>query len=128
MSKIISISLNDDLLDGVDEVQKELGFSGRSEVIRAGIRMLIADAKERGGLAGTLCSVLILVHTKGVEDVFTRIKHEHEEVIATHLHHHLMDGRCLEMLVLTGNASKIRRLVDAFHACGKMDSIKQVIP
>ncbi|MHC1592876.1 MAG: CopG family ribbon-helix-helix protein [Methermicoccaceae archaeon] len=127
MSRIISISLNDALLEGVDEVQKELGFSGRSEVIRAGIRMLIADSKEREELTGTLNSVLMLVHAKCVEDTVTKIKHEHEEVINTHLHYHLEGDKCLEMLVLSGDAPKIKLLIDAFHASGNMDYVKLIV-
>jgi CopG family nickel-responsive transcriptional regulator len=45
MAKIISMSLTSELLDEIDTLQGELGFSGRSEVIRAGIRMLLADSR-----------------------------------------------------------------------------------
>ena len=127
MSRIISISLNDELLERVDEVQRELGFSGRSEVIRAGIRMLIADSKEREKLTGTLNSVLMLVHTKSVEDTVTRMKHEHEGVINAHLHCHLRGDKCLEILVLNGDAPKIKQLVDAFHSSGKMGYVKLIV-
>ena len=57
---IISVSLKDDFLEEVNVIQKELGFSGRSELIRAGLRMIIADNKDKkklnkmGKLAKTL--------------------------------------------------------------------------
>ena len=47
---IISISLTDEILNEIDKFQQELGFSGRSEVMRAGARMLLADNKEKGAL------------------------------------------------------------------------------
>ncbi|MDQ3562119.1 MAG: ribbon-helix-helix domain-containing protein, partial [Thermoproteota archaeon] len=39
---IVSISLNSDILTEIDKLQKALGFSGRSEIVRAGIRNLLA--------------------------------------------------------------------------------------
>ncbi|MGH9991312.1 MAG: CopG family ribbon-helix-helix protein, partial [Nitrososphaera sp.] len=38
---IVSVSLNDDILSEIDKLQKALGFSGRSEIVRAGIRNLL---------------------------------------------------------------------------------------
>jgi CopG family nickel-responsive transcriptional regulator len=80
---IISISLTDDILEEIDKLQKELGFSGRSEVVRAGARMLLADNKEKEALEGGLNSVLLLIHAQKVEDVVTEIKHEFEDIIST---------------------------------------------
>ena len=37
---IVSISLNDEILSELDKLQSSMGFSGRSEAIRAGIRHL----------------------------------------------------------------------------------------
>jgi len=70
---IISVSLNDGLLEEIDQLQKELGFSGRSEVIRAGARMLIADSKEKEKLEGRLNSVILLINNKKVEYTVTEI-------------------------------------------------------
>jgi CopG family transcriptional regulator, nickel-responsive regulator len=40
---IVSISLNEDIIAEMDKIQKSLGFSGRSELIRASIRSLFAE-------------------------------------------------------------------------------------
>ncbi len=37
---IVSISLNDEILKQIDNLQSSMGFSGRSDAIRAGIRAL----------------------------------------------------------------------------------------
>ena len=42
---IVSVSLNEDILHEMDKLQKALGFSGRSEIIRAGIRNLLLILK-----------------------------------------------------------------------------------
>jgi CopG family nickel-responsive transcriptional regulator len=51
---IVSISLNTDILTEIDKLQKALGFSGRSEIVRAGIRNLLAEEKDRQDLYGEL--------------------------------------------------------------------------
>ena len=127
MTKIISISLNEELLKEIDRVQKEFGFSGRSEVIRAGIRMLIADNKEKEKLIGTINSILLLVHNQEVEDTVTEIKHKFEDIINTQIHSHLKDDKCLEVFILNGDAERIKQLIKLFQVCGKMEYIKLVI-
>ena len=127
MTKIISISLNEELLKEIDRVQKEFGFSGRSEVIRAGIRMLIADNKEKEKLIGAINSILLLVHNQEVEDTVTEIKHKFEDIINTQIHSHLKDDKCLEVFILNGDAERIKQLIKLFQVCGKMEYIKLVI-
>ncbi|RLI33012.1 nickel-responsive regulator 1 [Candidatus Bathyarchaeota archaeon] len=127
MAKIISISLNEELLKEIDRVQKELGFSGRSEVIRAGIRMLIADNKEKEKLIGEINSILLLVHNQEVEDIVTEIKHKFEDIINTQIHSHLKDSKCLEVFILNGDAERIKQLIKLFQVCGKMEYIKLVV-
>ena len=48
------MSLDDELLKNIDDVQKELGFSGRSETIRAALKMLIEDRKSKKTLKGII--------------------------------------------------------------------------
>ena len=59
---IISISLSEKLLQEIDALKEDLGFSGRSEVIRTSTRMLIADNQEKQAIKGSINSVLILIH------------------------------------------------------------------
>jgi CopG family nickel-responsive transcriptional regulator len=44
---VVSLSINDGLLEELDKVRDDLGYSGRSEVIRAAIRLLLTDAREK---------------------------------------------------------------------------------
>jgi CopG family nickel-responsive transcriptional regulator len=124
---IISVSLNDGLLEEIDKLQKELGYSGRSEVMRAGARMLIADSKEKEKLEGRLNSVLLLIHAPKVEDTVTAIKHDFEDIINTQIHNHLRGDTCLEVFVLAGDATRIKELVTLFQATGKMDYVKLIV-
>ncbi len=124
---IISISLNDKLLTEIDQLQKELGFSGRSEVIRAGARMLLADNREKEKLEGQLNSILLLIHTQKVEDTVTAIKHEFEDIISTQIHNHLREDKCIEVFILEGDAARIKDLVRLFQTTRKMDYVKLIV-
>ena len=112
---IISVSLNDKILKELDRVQKEIAFTGRSEVIRAGIRMLISDAKERESLTGRIKGVLLLIHAHDAENFITKIKHKFLDIIHTQLHNRFREGKCLEMFILDGDANRIRELTNLFQ-------------
>lgn len=124
---IISISLTDEILEEIDRLQNELGFSGRSEVVRAGVRMLLADSKEKGKLEGRLNSVLLLIHAQKVEDTVTEVKHEFEDIISTQIHNHLREDKCLEVFILEGDAARIKQLVQRFQTSRKLDYVKLVV-
>jgi len=127
MVKIISMSLSEDLLAEMDRVQKELGFSGRSEVIRAGVRMFLADNREKEKLAGKLDSILMVIHNQKAEDAVTKIKHSFEDIIKTQIHSHLKGDKCLEIFTLDGDARRIKELVKLLQASRKMDYVKLIV-
>jgi len=107
---IISVSLSQKLLEEIDALKEEVGFSGRSEVIRASTRLLIADDKEKMEMVGEINAILILIHHQKSEDNVTQIKHGFEDIINTQIHSHLQENQCLELFILDGDAGRIREL------------------
>jgi len=83
---IVSISINDDLLGEMEVLKRELGYTGKSELVRAAIRTLIAEKRERENLVGQVSSILIASHNEDAEEVVTGLKHRYERCINTHLH------------------------------------------
>jgi len=128
MPRIISVSLSESLLEEVSRIQREMGFSGRSEVIRAGLRRLIAERRELERMRGRINSILLVVHEREDEDIVNRIKHEFDDIINTQLHSHLKREKCLEIFILDGEAERIREIVDRFETCGKMEYVNLIIP
>ena len=124
---IVSISLNDQILKDLDKVQRTLGFSGRSEVIRAASRMLIEDAKEKSRLKGTINAVLLVVHHQHSEDTISAIKHSYEDVIKTQIHNHLREHKCLEIFIIEGDASRIQKLLNSFRTSKKIEYAKLIV-
>ena len=124
---IISISLNEKILGEIDKIQKELGFSGRSEVIRAGARMLIADSREKERLTGRINSILLLIHNQETEDSVTDIKHNFEDITKTQIHNHLKEDKCLEIFVLDGDAERIKEMVRLFQTNKGIEYVKLIV-
>jgi CopG family nickel-responsive transcriptional regulator len=124
---VISISLSNKLLNEIDNLKEKMGFSGRSEVIRASTRMLIADNREKEELRGDMNSILVLIHNKQVEDRVTEIKHDFEDVISTQIHSHLRENKCLELFILDGDAQRMNQLSKMFQTSGKIEYVKLII-
>ena len=125
---IISISLNEEILADIERVRKEFGFSGRSEVIRAGVRSLIAEDERKNSMSGDIKSVLLIVHNEEAEESITLIKHKHEKIIDTQIHTNLKEGKCLEIFVLSGDAQRIRDFERETQTNHKIDYVKLIIP
>ena len=58
---IVSISLNDEILKQIDNLQSTMGFSGRSDAIRAGIRSFGSEEKQKADLSGNVNAILLAV-------------------------------------------------------------------
>jgi CopG family transcriptional regulator, nickel-responsive regulator len=124
---IISVSLNEKVLKDIDKLQKELGFSGRSEVIRAASRMLVEDSREKAKLAGTINGILLVVHNQDAEHVISKIKHQFEDIIKTQIHNHLKEEKCLEIFILEGDAARVRSLLNSLRTSRKVDYLKLIV-
>jgi CopG family nickel-responsive transcriptional regulator len=124
---IISVSLNDKNIEEINRIQKEHGYSGRSEVIRAGLRLLISESKNSEKIFGEIKSILILIHNHDDESVVSDIKHKFKGEIQTQIHSHFKEDKCLEIFVLEGNAEKIKEMVRLLQTSKKMDLIKFIV-
>lgn len=123
---IVSISLNEEILSEIDKLQKSMGYSGRSEIIRAGIRNLVSEEKQRANLSGQIHAILMVIHDEESEQVVTGIKHNHEDLIGTHLHSKVNGNKCLELFLLNGDATKIETMTRDFMTNKKMENVKLV--
>ncbi len=123
---IVSISLNEEILGTLDKLQKEMGFSGRSEMLRAGLRLLVAENREYAKLSGTVDAILIAMHPDNASRDVSALRHKHEAVIRTQLHQELQDGKCLEIFILKGEAAKISAAARDFKRAKSIELSKLV--
>ena len=112
---IISISLTEKNLVDLEALQRELGFGGRSEAIRAAMRTLLAETNERRSMVGQVDGVLIVVNNTCASGPIHDIYHNNHPLIKTHVHNYLGNDKCMNMMVLSGDAPEINELLDQMH-------------
>ena len=123
---IVSISLTEEILKELDNLQKTMGFSGRSDAIRAGIRSFVSEEKQKAELSGDVHAILLVVHKDDYDNVVTEIKHNYEDLITTHIHSKIDGEKCMELFMLNGSAEKVSFITKQFQINKKMDTIKLV--
>ena len=123
---IVSISLTEEILKEIDTLQKNLGFSGRSDAIRAGIRSFVSEEKQKEDLTGNVNAILLVVHNDEYDNQVTGIKHSYEDLITTHLHSKIEGDKCMELFMLKGEANSVSDITKDFQINKKMDSVKLV--
>ena len=123
---IVSISLNDEILKQIDNLQSTLGFSGRSDAIRAGIRSFVSEEKQKADLSGNVNAILLVVHNDEYDNEVTGIKHSYEDLITMHLHNKINEEKCMELFILKGDSETVTAITKNFQINKKMDTIKLV--
>ena len=123
---IVSISLNDEILSELDKLQSSIGFSGRSEAIRAGIRTFVSEEKQKADLAGNIHAILLVVHNDEFDHVVSGITHNFEDLITTHLHSKIEKEKCMELFLIDGDAEKVSTITKDFQINKNMDTVKLV--
>ncbi|HEY7081114.1 MAG TPA: CopG family ribbon-helix-helix protein [Nitrososphaeraceae archaeon] len=123
---IVSVSLSEELLDDLNKLQKRLGFTGRSEIIRASVRTMISEEKKKEDLIGDIHALFLVTHDEKSDDEINEMRHTYDKLITTHLHNKIDRDRCLEIFVLKGNANQIRGMNKMFQSNRKMDNVKLI--
>lgn len=113
------VSLDEELLEPFDALCAVKGYSNRSEAIRDLIRKaLVAEEWQQadGQGAGTL--TLVYDHHKNdLARRLTQMQHDEHDIIIATLHVHLDHRNCLEVLILKGEAARVRALADKLISC-----------
>ena len=113
------VSLDEELLEPFDALCAVKGYSNRSEAIRDLIRKaLVAEEWQQadGQGAGTL--TLVYDHHKNdLARRLTQMQHDEHDIIIATLHVHLDHHHCLEVLILKGEAARVRALADKLISC-----------
>lgn len=122
----MSVSLNDEIIESLDKL-KSLGFSGRSEIIRAGIRNLLSDERMKEDLDGEINSLLLAVHDEDSDDQVSSIRHDFDKIIIVHLHNKIDKDRCLEIFSLKGDAKDVKEISRQLQINKRMHFVKLIV-
>ena len=121
---IVSLSFPDQMIKEIDQIQEAQGFTGRSELVRAAIRLLIEDSKEKDTISGHTNAIIVVTHDESNEAPITRLKHQFEDIVKTHIHNKVSHSNCVELFLLEGDGKKVASMAKEFQKEDKMKSVK----
>ena len=109
-----TVSVPAGLAKELDKMAREKGYDNRSLAVADLIRAGLVEHRQNLGnreIAGTI-TLLYDHHKQHVQATLTDIQHDHHEVIVSTLHVHLDHDNCLEVLVVRGLASRVKKIAD----------------
>lgn len=121
--EIISLSIDDETLDKIEEIQENSSFNGRSELIRKAIENLHQETSEREDIEGRLNAVIIARHPHRNENKIAEISHDFDQVITTQLHSKLSNDKCLEVFHTDGKAEKVIEFYNRLEGSKNTESV-----
>ncbi|MFH0966529.1 MAG: nickel-responsive transcriptional regulator NikR, partial [Methanobacteriota archaeon] len=123
----IGVSLPSNLLTSFDKILNTRGYSSRSEGIRDAIRSYIRYYKWMEDVTGERQGVITIVydhHQRGLVAAITDIQHEYMGLIQVSLHSHVTHTRCVEVLLVRGDASKVKEVAERLMAQKGVETVK----
>jgi CopG family transcriptional regulator, nickel-responsive regulator len=116
--KRFGVSMEDELLRRFDGLCRRKGYASRSEAIRDMVRDLIVEEEKQLGDTEVVGTVTVVYdhHQRELEEKLTDYQHNFLDAIVSALHVHLDAHSCLEVLVLRGKASRVKRIADGLIA------------
>ena len=115
------------MINDMDVIQKSGGFTGRSELVRAALRLMLDDTKEKDSLTGNVAAVVAATHKQDREESITKIQHEFQDIVKTHVHSEISRGNCVELFLLEGPGKRVATMTKAIQRGEGMKSVKLMI-
>ncbi len=108
------VSMDAALLAQFDALMQRRGYVNRSEAIRDLVRAALVEDQWSRGNEDTVGTVTIVYdhHVRHLADKLTEHQHSHHHAIVSALHVHLDPDNCLEVVVVRGKATDVRRLAE----------------
>ncbi len=123
----ISMSLPKKLLSEFDEVLKDRGYNSRSKGIRDALKDYIVRYQWMKEVEGDRVGIVAVIydhHYTGVMEDLTDIQHEFRDYINATMHIHMTEKNCLEVIVVKGDAQKIRTLTEKIMRLKGVEHVK----
>jgi CopG family nickel-responsive transcriptional regulator len=111
----IGVAIDSDLLKKFDDMIAGRGYTNRSEAFRDLIRDAMIEQKAERPESVVVGTVTLVYdhHVRRLSEKLTDMQHEHYHSVLSTLHVHLDHDHCLEVVVIKGKSSAVRRMADA---------------
>jgi CopG family transcriptional regulator, nickel-responsive regulator len=108
-----AISIDRKLIDRFDRSLSEKGYTNRSEAVRDLIRDSLVEGEWESDkeVVGTI-TLVYNHHTRELPDTLNDIQHDSYNSIISNLHVHLDHHNCLEVMVVRGKSSVVKKIAD----------------
>ncbi|HVX67626.1 MAG TPA: nickel-responsive transcriptional regulator NikR [Bryobacteraceae bacterium] len=114
----IGVAIDSDLLQKFDNLIASRGYTNRSEAFRDLIRDELVEKSWESPdrkVVGTV-SLVYDHHVRLLNKKLTDVQHDHFHHVLSTLHVHLDHDNCLEVLVVRGKASDVKKIADTLIA------------
>jgi len=119
MSKVFrfGISLEKDLLDKFDQLNRDKNYPNRSEAFRDLIRQELVkkEWKEGKEVAGAI-TLIYDHHKRELLNKITDTQHDFQKLIISTQHIHLDHDNCLEIIAVKGSPKEVQKLSDTLKS------------
>ena len=115
----ITITIDDDLLEEIDNIAKQRKYQNRSEAIRDLARAGILATEEQFDIDANWVGALIYVFENEARELSKRLTktfHSHHDLSVASLHVHLDEDNCLEVSLLKGKVGEVQHLAEGVIA------------
>jgi CopG family nickel-responsive transcriptional regulator len=116
MSRVerIGVSVEKELLSKFDKLIAKQGYRSRSEAIRDLVRQQLSDEQVGDPKAKAVAAVILVYdhHSTKLMEKLTGLQHSHLLQTISAMHIHLNEHDCLEVVVLRGRVSEIKRTAE----------------
>ncbi len=111
------ISVEQDILDALDQYVKENKFSNRSQAVRHLVAKNIVEKKwQCDNIVAGSVTLVYDHHKNDLLNQLTHVQHEYYQEILSSQHFHLDHNQCLEIVAVKGKASRLTELADKLIA------------
>lgn len=113
-----TLAIEKDLLEKFDGWMVTRGYTNRSEALRDLIRLALVE-QEWAQADAQVVAVLSIIFSHAQHTLaqqLTQLQHEDHHAILCSQHVHLDHNRCLEVILMQGQAAQLRRISDAIIA------------
>jgi len=110
----IGVAIDTSLLDKFDRLISQRGYTNRSEAFRDLIRDDLVEKTWESPDSPVVGTVTLVYdhHVRRLNEKLTGLQHDFHRLILSTLHVHLDHDNCLEVLVVRGKSSDVRKVAD----------------
>lgn len=122
------VYIPEDIARELEDIMRNMGIDNKSKVIQEALRVFVLENKWyfTKNVAGSI-AILYNHDVNEVDVKLTDIQHEYIDIINASMHIHLDEKRCMLLIAIKGESSKIKEFIGKLHAIRGVLLIRYVL-